>query len=96
MIVQRMRRWLALVLVVTCLTSFTACGTSCTPNGGGRRGRIDPVVVLLDASLLLLFIVPGVVAFAVDITSGTIYLPDGRTGELTEIVGPRGRLDSDP
>lgn len=96
MIVQRIRRWLALVLVVTCLTSFTACGYFLYPERRGQEGgRIDPVVVLLDAALLLLFIVPGVVAFAVDITSGTIYLPDGRTGELTEIKLDRaGRLDT--
>jgi hypothetical protein len=35
------------------------------------------------------------VAFAVDITTGTIYLPDGRTGELTGVRLDRdGRLDT--
>ncbi len=27
---------------------------------------------------LLLFIIPGVIAFAVDISNGTLYFPDGR------------------
>ena len=96
MIVQRVRRWLATVLVVTCLTSFTACGYFLYPERRGQEGgRIDPVVALLDAALLLLFIVPGAVAFAVDITTGTIYLPDGRTGELTGVRLDRdGRLDT--
>ncbi len=96
MIAQRLKSWLSMVLIVTCLTSFTACGYLLYPERRGQEGgRIDPVVALLDAALLLLFIVPGVVAFAVDITTGTIYLPDGRTGELTEVRLDRtGRLDT--
>lgn len=96
MLVQRLKRWLSIVLVVTCLTSFTACGYFLYPERRGQQGgRIDPVVALLDAALLLLFIVPGVVAFAVDITTGTIYLPDGNTGELTVARLDRaGRLDT--
>jgi hypothetical protein len=96
MIAQRLKRWLSMILIVTCLTSFTACGYFLYPERRGQEGgRIDPVVALLDAALLLLFIVPGVVAFAVDITTGTIYLPDGRTGELAEVRLDRaGRLDT--
>jgi len=37
--------------------------------------HIDPAVVLLDGALLLVFVVPGVVAFAVDIATGAIYQP---------------------
>ncbi len=97
MIVQRLKRWLAVVLVVTCLTSFTACGYFLYPERRGQEGgQIDPVVALLDAALLLLFIVPGVVAFAVDITTGTIYLPDGDTGELTVVRLDRaGQIDTE-
>jgi hypothetical protein len=41
------------------------------PPGGG----IDWSVFALDAVGLLLFFIPGVIAFAVDFTTGAIYLP---------------------
>ena len=34
---------------------------------------------MLDGIGLLLFIIPGVIAFAVDFSTGAIYLPGGRT-----------------
>jgi hypothetical protein len=44
-----------------------------------RRGARREVlgVAILDGLGLLLFIVPGVIAFAVDFSNGTIYLPRG-------------------
>ncbi len=57
-----------------------ACGTILHPERKGQRsGRLDPGIVVLDAVGLLFFIVPGVIAFAVDFTNGTIYLPGGKT-----------------
>lgn len=41
-------------------------------------GRIDVGVAVLDGLGLLLFIIPGVIAFAVDFATGTIYVPGGR------------------
>jgi len=52
------------------------CGTIFYPERRGQpSGRLDWGVVLLDGIGLLLFFVPGVVAFAVDFASGAIYLP---------------------
>jgi hypothetical protein len=50
------------------------------PERRGQKpvGRIDPAIAVLDALGLLLFIIPGVIAFAVDITNGTLYFPAGR------------------
>jgi hypothetical protein len=42
---------------------------------GQKAGRIDMGVALLDGLGLLFFLVPGVIAFAVDFSNGTIYLP---------------------
>ena len=55
-------------------------GILCTSERRGQKpiGLIDPAVATLDALGLLLFIVPGVIAFAVDITNGTLYFPGGR------------------
>lgn len=55
---------------------LTSCGTILHPERRGQPpGRLDPAIVVLDAVGLLLFFVPGVIAFAVDFTTGTIYLP---------------------
>lgn len=40
-------------------------------------------VILLDGLGLLVFFLPGVVAFAVDFATGAIYLPGGRKAQLT-------------
>jgi hypothetical protein len=60
------------------LISGVSCGTILYPERRGQpAGRLDAGVVALDAVGLLLFLVPGVIAFAVDFSNGTIYLPSG-------------------
>jgi len=64
--------------VITALLVFqlTGCGTLLYPERRGQlTGHLDAGVVILDAVGLLLFIIPGVIAFAVDFSNGTIYLP---------------------
>lgn len=75
----RVSRW----ILVGLLSVALGCGTLLYPERRGVEdpGRIDPVVVLLDGALLLFFLVPGVVAFAVDIATGAIYEAEG--SELT-------------
>jgi hypothetical protein len=65
-------------ITVTSLLIFqlTGCGTLLYPERRGQiAGRLDVGVVILDAIGLLFFIIPGVIAFAVDFSNGTIYLP---------------------
>jgi len=58
---------------------LVGCGTLMYPERRGQRGgSIDAGVAVLDGLGLLLGIIPGVIAFAVDFSNGTIYLP-GRT-----------------
>lgn len=60
-----------------------ACGTIMYPERKGQKaGKIDVTVAALDAVGLLFFIIPGVIAFAVDFNNGTIYLPQGGKGLL--------------
>jgi hypothetical protein len=55
------------------------CGTLMYPERRGQRGgSLDAGVAVLDGIGLLFGIIPGVIAFAVDFSNGTIYLP-GRT-----------------
>mgnify|MGYP006981144965 CR=1 FL=1 len=57
------------------LIHLTACGYLLYPERKNNEpGKIDPTIVILDAAGLLFGILPGVVAFAVDITTGTIFL----------------------
>jgi len=55
------------------------CGTLMYPERRGQRGgHLDVGVTVLDAIGLLFFIIPGVIAFCVDFSNGTIYLPEHR------------------
>ena len=58
---------------------LTGCGTLMYPERRGQRGgRLDVGVTILDAVGLLFFLIPGVIAFCVDFSNGTIYLPEHR------------------
>lgn len=82
--------WTRLVSLCVCLAmvvQLTACGMILYPERKGQRpGRVDPGVAILDAIGLFFFIIPGVVAFAVDFGTGAIYLPGHRadSGVLPE------------
>jgi hypothetical protein len=74
------------------VASLSGCGTL---FHGERRGQphsnqIDWGVAALDGLGLLLFFVPGVVAFAVDFSTGAIYLP------LAQCASYRGRPVAQP
>lgn len=64
--------FICIVLVV----QLTGCGTLMYPERKGQKsGKIDAGVAVLDGIGLLLFIIPGIIAFAIDFNNGTIYLP---------------------
>src|SRR6516225_9174343 len=55
---------------------LASCGTLLYPERRGQPvGRLDVGVVVLDGIGLLLFVVPGIIAFVVDFCTGAIYLP---------------------
>nr|WP_269783542.1 hypothetical protein [Marinibactrum halimedae] len=69
--------------------NLSACGTILHPERRGQSGgQLDPAIVVLDAVGLLMFFVPGVVAFAVDFTTGAIYLPRGHASVDHENTAP--------
>jgi hypothetical protein len=93
-------------LSIAASLSFAAgCGTILYPE---RRyqppgGRLDWGVVALNTLGLLFFFIPGVIAFAVDFTTGAIYLPppgygDSRSPEddqpLVAVHVPKDELTS--
>lgn len=69
------------------LTQTLGCGTLLYPERRGQKGgNIDVGVALLDGVGLLVFLIPGVIAFAVDFTTGAIYLPEGKSGHSIKVV----------
>ena len=73
---NRFRTALSLLLAGSVVWA-TSCGTLIHPEriGQPRSGRLDFSIVLLDGLGLLLFFVPGVIAFVVDFATGAIFLP---------------------
>lgn len=97
-----MRAALTKTVIALCSTGLilqlTACGTILHPERKGQKsGQIDPAIAIFDAIGLLFFLIPGVIAFAVDFSNGTIYLPGGRKASLTDEelqkIAPAGKLD---
>jgi hypothetical protein len=72
-----LRKRFVVSLLMTGLAIYLAsCGTIIHPERRGQpAGTLDPAIVVLDAVGLLLFFIPGIIAFAVDFSNGTIYLP---------------------
>lgn len=67
---------LRLFICVVFTAQLVGCGTLMYPERRGQRGgSIDAGVAILDGLGLLFGIIPGVIAFAVDFSNGTIYLP---------------------
>ena len=79
-------RYLALLIAAIFLLQVVGCGTIIYPERRGQRsGRVDVGIAVLDGLGLLLFIIPGVIAFAVDFSSGAIYLPSGKSRAVKDL-----------
>ncbi len=76
---RKIKTMACLLTALALLVEVFGCGTLMYPERRGQKsGRIDPGVAILDGIGLLFFIIPGLVAYAVDFTTGAIYLPGGR------------------
>ena len=88
------------VVVAALLTQLTACGSIFFPDRRGQiDGKMDPMIVVLDAVGLLFYVIPGLIAFGVDFATGAIYFPPGKTAQiapekLREAVGADGKVDN--
>lgn len=80
------RRLMAGTIMAGMVLSLTGCGTLFYPERKGQlQGRIDPGVAIVDGLGLLLFIVPGVIAYAVDFSNNTIYLPGSHEASIDRL-----------
>ena len=80
---QAVRRWLTWAVVGVSIVTLSGCGTLFHPERKGQMsGNVDPVVAIANGVGLLFFIVPGVIAYAVDLSNGTIYLPSASSASV--------------
>jgi hypothetical protein len=71
-------------LIAVLVVQLMGCGTLLYPERKGQKaGHVDVGVFLLDAVGLLFFLIPGIIAFAVDFSNGTIYVPGTATTTTT-------------
>lgn len=91
-----MLKTLALKLCSICVSlllviQLAGCGTLLYPERRGQTsGDIDPGVAILNGIGLLFFIIPGLVAYAIDFSTGAIYLPPNRKAELESVMALDG------
>lgn len=74
-------------LLCTILFQATGCGYIFHHErvGNSTEGQVDVGIVLLDALGLVFFIIPGIIAFAVDYSTGTLFLPYGHHNKLVSM-----------
>ncbi|MCA9059803.1 MAG: hypothetical protein KDA85_14950 [Planctomycetaceae bacterium] len=74
---------------------LSGCGTIFYPERRGQpRGRIDWTVVGMDSIGILFFLLPGVIAFAVDYANGTMFLPAAMPPDSAAVPGGETELRS--
>jgi hypothetical protein len=78
---KKLMKTLYVLVLAVLIVQLAGCGTLMYPERKGQKGgRIDFGVVFLDGIGLLAFLVPGILAYALDFYNGTIYLPDTAQG----------------
>lgn len=84
--VKKLVKTLYVLVCAVLIAQMAGCGTLMYPERRGQKsGRIDVGVAVLDGIGLLFFIIPGLIAYAIDFSEGTIYLPAGSTRRPLDI-----------
>ena len=80
---KKIMKTLSVLVCAVLIVQLAGCGTIMYPDRRGQKtGSLDVGVVLLDGIGLLFFLIPGVIAYAVDFSTGAIYLPGTSRGSL--------------
>ena len=74
------RRIITTSLMAATASLLSSCGTFIYPTRVNQKehGGLDPAIVILDGIGLFFFIIPGLIAFAVDFGTDAIYFPKGK------------------
>ena len=85
------------LITVALVFQLLGCGTILYPERRNQpSGKLDTDIVLLDGVGLLFFLIPGVIAFAVDFATGAIYLPAGASSRVGDLFGEVRTVPFDP
>ena len=78
---KRLIKLLSVIILGVLLIQIVGCGTIFYPERRGQtvHGGIDIVVAIADSAWFLAYIIPGFVAWGVDLYTGAVYLPTGKT-----------------
>ena len=89
----------SLLLALFLLLPFSSCGTIFFQERSGKEhsGKVDANIMILDGIGLLFWILPGVIAYIVDFSTGAAYLPNGvQKGEGPFIKDDPGAKKEEP
>jgi hypothetical protein len=77
---KRLIKVLSVIILGVLLIQIVGCGTIFYPERRGQtvHGGIDIVVAIADSAWFLAYIIPGFVAWGVDLYTGAVYLPTGK------------------
>ena len=83
------KTWMIPICSAVIAAQLVGCGTILYPERRGQSAmeRLDADIVILDGIGLFFFVVPGVIAFAVDFATGAIYLPRGQKSNVGDLLG---------
>lgn len=74
--IEKLPKSLSAIITGVLILQVAGCGTLLYPERKGQKGgRIDVGVAVLNGIGLFFFLIPGIIAYAVDFSNGTIYLP---------------------
>ena len=90
-----MRKTIISLLLVSVLF-LSGCGTLFWPERRGNSTHLDAGVAILDGIGLLFFILPGVIAYAVDLSTGCIFLSGGGHSHTASLVQLNNDLPLQP
>lgn len=77
---KRLIKVLSVIILGALLIQIVGCGTIFYPERRGQtvHGGIDIMVAIADSAWFLAYIIPGLVAWGVDLYTGALYLPTGK------------------
>ena len=83
------KTWMIPICTAVIAAQLVGCGTILYPERRGQSAmeKLDVDIVILDGIGLFFFLVPGVIAFAVDFATGAIYLPRGQKSKASDLLG---------
>lgn len=84
------------IFILISFFSVSGCGAIFYPERKGNTTNIDPKVAVLDGIGLVFFIIPGVVAYAIDFATGCIYLSGGGKAHTYSYYDPKLNDISNP